>query len=170
MTRIAGGMNIGEAGEKAGVSAKMARHYESLGLLPKVGRTESGYRVYADNEVHTLRFIKRSRDLGFSMAEIADLLKLWQDRRRPSASVKKVAAAHLMELDRKIEEMQSMRKTLSHLVHCCQGDSRPDCPILEDLAASPEARHSAATVAHATRPDRRPVTGGHRSRAAARTL
>ena len=112
----------------------MARHYESLGLLPKVGRTESGYRIYSDNEVHTLRFIKRSRDLGFSMAEIADLVKLWQDRRRPSASVKKVATAHLEELDRKIKEMQSMRKTLSHLVHCCQGDSRPDCPILEDLA------------------------------------
>lgn len=134
MKTVAEGMNIGQAAEKAGVSAKMLRHYESLGLLPKVHRTESGYRVYSDNEVHTLRFIKRSRDLGFSMAEIADLLKLWQDRRRPSASVKKVAAAHLEELDRKMEEMQSMRKTLSHLVHCCQGDSRPDCPILEDLA------------------------------------
>jgi Cu(I)-responsive transcriptional regulator len=127
-------MNIGQTAEKAGVSAKMVRHYESLGLLPKVHRTESGYRVYSDSEVHTLRFIKRSRDLGFSMAEIADLLKLWQDRRRPSASVKKLAAAHLDELDRKMEEMQSMRKTLNHLVHCCQGDSRPDCPILEDLA------------------------------------
>lgn len=146
MKTIAEGMNIGEAAEKAGVSAKMARHYEFLGLLPKVRRTESGYRVYADNEVHTLRFIKRSRDLGFSMAEIADLLKLWQDRRRPSASVKKVAAAHLEELDRKIEEMQSMRKTLSHLVHCCQGDSRPDCPILEDLAGTGTAKRAARAL------------------------
>lgn len=143
MRMVSERMNIGEAAEKAGVSAKMARHYESLGLLPKIHRTESGYRVYADTEVHTLRFIKRSRDLGFSMAEIADLLKLWQDTRRPSASVKKVAAAHLEELDRKIEEMQSMRKTLSHLVHCCQGDSRPTCPILEDLAGTGAAERAA---------------------------
>jgi len=129
--------NIGEAAERAGVSAKMVRHYESLGLLPKVGRTEAGYRRYSDNEVHTLRFIKRSRDLGFSMAEIADLLKLWQDRRRPSASVKKVASAHLAELDRKIAEMESMRKTLQHLVHCCHGNERPDCPILDELGGVP---------------------------------
>jgi Cu(I)-responsive transcriptional regulator len=128
-------MNIGEAAEKAGVTPKMVRHYESLGLLPKVHRTESGYRVYGESEVHTLRFIKRSRDLGFSIPEISELVKLWQDRRRPSASVKKVASSHLAELDRKIDEMQSMRKTLSHLVHCCHGDDRPDCPILEDLEA-----------------------------------
>ena len=133
MRTIVDGMNIGEAAEKAGVTPKMVRHYESLGLLPKVHRTEAGYRVYRDAEVHTLRFIKRSRDLGFSIPEIGELVKLWQDRRRPSASVKKVASAHLAELDRKIKEMESMRKTLSHLVHCCQGDDRPDCPILEDL-------------------------------------
>lgn len=133
MRTVAEGMNIGEAAEKAGVTPKMVRHYESLGLLPKVHRTESGYRVYGETEVHTLRFIKRSRDLGFSIPEISELVKLWQDRRRPSSSVKKVASAHLAELDRKIEEMQSMRKTLSHLVHCCQGDHRPECPILEDL-------------------------------------
>jgi Cu(I)-responsive transcriptional regulator len=133
MKTIAEGMNIGEAAEKGGVTPKMVRHYESLGLLPKVHRTESGYRVYGEPEVHTLRFIKRSRDLGFSIPEISELVKLWQDRRRPSSSVKKVAATHLAELDRKIEEMQSMRKTLSHLIHCCQGDHRPECPILEDL-------------------------------------
>jgi Cu(I)-responsive transcriptional regulator len=133
MKTIAEGMNIGEAAGKAGVTPKMVRHYESLGLLPKVHRTESGYRVYGEPEVHTLRFIKRARDLGFSIPEIGELVKLWQDRRRPSSSVKKVAAAHLAELDRKIEEMQSMRQTLSHLVHCCQGDHRPECPILEDL-------------------------------------
>ena len=137
MKTIAEGMNIGEAAEKAGVTPKMVRHYESLGLLPKVHRTESGYRVYGEPEVHTLRFIKRSRDLGFSIPEISELVKLWQDRRRPSSSVKKVAAAHLAELDRKLAEMQSMRKTLSHLVHCCQGDERPECPILEDLGQAP---------------------------------
>ncbi len=126
-------MNIGEAAGLAVVTPKMVRHYESLGLLPKVHRTESGYRIYTAREVHTLRFIKRSRDLGFSMAEIAELVKLWQDRRRPSSSVKKMASAHLEELDRKIKEMESMRKTLRHLVHCCNGDDRPDCPILDDL-------------------------------------
>ena len=133
MKTINDGMNIGEAAEKAGVTPKMVRHYESLGLLTKVHRTESGYRVYGEPEVHTLRFIKRSRDLGFSIPEIAELVALWQNHRRPSSSVKKVAAAHLAELDRKIEEMASMRKTLSHLVHCCNGDHRPNCPILEDL-------------------------------------
>jgi Cu(I)-responsive transcriptional regulator len=139
MKTISDGMNIGEASEKAGVTPKMVRHYESLGLLPNVHRTDSGYRVYGEPEVHTLRFIKRSRDLGFSMAEIAELVALWQNRRRPSSSVKKVAATHLSELDRKIEEMQSMRKTLSHLIHCCHGDDRPDCPILEDLERSTAA-------------------------------
>lgn len=136
MRTMTDGMNIGEASAKAGVTPKMVRHYESLGLLPKVHRTESGYRVYGESEVHTLRFIKRSRDLGFSIPEIAELVRLWQDRKRPSANVKKVASTHLAELDRKIKEMASMRKTLQHLVHCCQGDGRPDCPILEDLAGS----------------------------------
>ena len=148
MRTIGEGMNIGEAAEKAGVTPKMVRHYESLGLLPKVHRTESGYRVYGESEVHTLRFIKRSRDLGFSIPEISELVKLWQDRRSPSSSVKKVASAHLAELDRKIEEMQSMRKTLSHLVHCCHGDERPNCPILEDLEAfapaAPQAKPARA--------------------------
>lgn len=133
MKTIGDGMNIGEAAEKAGVTPKMVRHYESLGLLPKVHRTESGYRVYGESEVHTLRFIKRSRDLGFSIPVIGELLNLWQDRRRSSASVKKVASAHLAELDRKITEMKSMRETLGHLIHCCHGDDRPDCPSLGDL-------------------------------------
>lgn len=136
MSTINNGMNIGEAAGRAGVTPKMVRHYESLGLLPKVHRTDSGYRVYGESEVHTLRFIKRSRDLGFSIPEIAELVKLWQDRRRPSASVKMVASAHLVELDRKIKEMESMRKSLSHLIHCCHGDDRPDCPILDDLERS----------------------------------
>lgn len=126
-------MNIGEAASLAGLTPKMVRHYEMLGLLPQVHRTEGGYRVYSDAEVHTLRFIKRSRDLGFSIPEISQLLKLWQDRRRSSANVKKVASEHVAELDRKIQELEDMRKALRHLIHRCSGDHRPECPILNDL-------------------------------------
>jgi Cu(I)-responsive transcriptional regulator len=129
--------NIGEAARRSGVSAKMVRHYESLGLLPSVGRTESGYRQYSDREVHTLRFIRRSRDLGFSMAEIAELLKLWQNRRRSSADVRRIASKHVQELNQRMAEMESMRRTLEHLIECCQGDQRPDCPILEELEGQP---------------------------------
>lgn len=127
-------MNIGQAAKLSGVSAKMVRHYESLGLLPAVARTDAGYRQYADREVHTLRFIRRARDLGFSMAEIGELLKLWQNQRRSSGNVKKIAQKHLADIDAKMAEMAAMRKTLQHLVHCCSGDERPDCPILEELA------------------------------------
>ncbi|WP_332778357.1 Cu(I)-responsive transcriptional regulator [Polaromonas sp.] len=127
-------VNIGTAAERSGVSAKMVRHYESLGLLPAVGRTDSGYRQYTDADVHNLRFIKRSRDLGFSMAEIAELLSLWNNRRRASASVKRIAQKHADELAQRIEAMQAMQRTLAHLIHCCQGNDRPDCPILDDLA------------------------------------
>ena len=126
-------LNIGEAARRSGVSAKMVRHYESLGLLPAVNRTESGYRQYGEREVHTLRFIRRARDLGFSMAEIAELLKLWQNRRRSSADVRRIASSHIDDLTRKMAEMEAMRRTLQHLVHCCHGDERPDCPILEEL-------------------------------------
>ena len=129
-------LNIGEAAARSGVSAKMVRHYESLGLLPKVARTESGYRQYGDNEVHTLRFIRRSRDLGFSMAEIAELLTLWQNRRRASADVKRIAMTHVDDLRRRIAEMEAMKRTLERLASCCQGDERPDCPIIEELADS----------------------------------
>jgi MerR family copper efflux transcriptional regulator len=129
-------MNIGEAAKLSGVSAKMVRHYESLGLLPAVARTDAGYRQYSDREVHTLRFIRRARDLGFSMAEIGELVKLWQNQRRSSSNVKKIAQRHLAEIDAKMAEMAAMRKTLQHLVHCCSGDERPDCPILEELASS----------------------------------
>ena len=125
--------NIGEAATRSGVSAKMVRHYESLGLLPQVKRTESGYRLYGEKEVHTLRFIRRARDLGFSMAEIAELLKLWQDRRRASANVKRIATDHIADLDRRMAEMAQMRQTLQQLVDCCHGDHRPDCPILDEL-------------------------------------
>ena len=132
----AGPWNIGEAARRSGVSPRMVRHYEGLGLLPAVARTESGYRQYDEADIHTLRFVKRSRDLGFSMAEIAELVGLWHNRRRTSASVKRIAQKHLGELEQRIADMQAMQRTLSHLVHCCHGDARPDCPILEDLAGA----------------------------------
>jgi MerR family copper efflux transcriptional regulator len=125
---------IGEAARLSGVSAKMVRHYESLGLLPAVARTDSGYRQYSEAEVHTLRFIKRGRDLGFSMQEIAELVSLWQNRRRNSSSVRRVAQKHAEELAQKIAAMQGMQQTLQHLIHCCHGDERPECAILEELA------------------------------------
>lgn len=127
-------INIGEAARQSGVSAKMLRHYESLGLLGKVARTDSGYRLYSAADVHTLRFIKRSRDLGFSMAEIAELVSLWQNRTRASASVKRIAQKHMDELNQRIAAMQAMQRSLSTLLGCCHGDDRPDCPILDDLA------------------------------------
>jgi len=125
--------NIGQAATRSGVSAKMVRHYESLGLLPGIDRSEAGYRQYRDTDVHTLRFIRRARDLGFSMAEIKELLKLWQNRRRASADVKRIASAHVADLARRIDEMASMKRTLEQLVDCCHGDDRPDCPILDGL-------------------------------------
>jgi len=130
-----GPFNIGQAAARSGVSSKMIRHYESLGLLPVVHRTDAGYRQYGEKEVHTLSFIRRARTLGFSMAEIAELLKLWQNKRRASADVKRIALAHVADLERRIAEMAAMKQTLQHLVHCCQGNSRPDCPILTELAA-----------------------------------
>jgi len=130
----AGPCNIGQAAAQSGVSAKMIRHYESLGLLPPVQRTDAGYRQYGDKEVHTLRFIRRARALGFSMMEIAELLKLWQNKRRASADVKRIALAHVADLERRIAEMEAMWQTLAQLAHCCQGNNRPDCPILTELA------------------------------------
>jgi MerR family transcriptional regulator, copper efflux regulator len=127
-------VNIGQAAQLSGVSAKMLRHYESLGLLGKVTRTDNGYRQYSEAEVHTLRFIKRSRDLGFSMAEIAELVSLWHNRRRASASVRRIAQKHADDLNTRIAAMQTMQRSLQHLIHCCAGDDRPDCPILDDLA------------------------------------
>lgn len=132
--------NIGQAAARSGVSAKMVRHYESLGLLPKVGRTRSGYRLYGEQEVHVLRFVRRARDLGFSMAEISELLKLWHNRRRASADVKRIALAHVADLDRRMKEMAAMKRTLKELARACQGDHRPTCPILDELADAPIAR------------------------------
>ena len=127
---------IGEAARRAGVSARMVRHYESLGLLNGVARTDSGYRQYTEADVHALRFIGRARTLGFSMEEIRELLGLWQDKGRASASVKRIAQAHIDDLAERIAAMQAMQRTLQSLVHCCHGDQRPDCPILDDLAAA----------------------------------
>jgi MerR family copper efflux transcriptional regulator len=129
-------MTIGEAAKSSGVSAKMIRHYESIGLLPKAQRTEAGYRLYDDNDVHTLRFIQRARSLGFPLETIRTLLALWRNRRRSSAQVKELALRHVADLERKIAEMQSMARTLKHLAHNCHGDERPECPILDDLAFS----------------------------------
>ena len=127
-------MNIGQASLKSGVSAKMIRHYEALGLVPGVARSEAGYRRYDDATVHTLRFIRRARDLGFATPEIAALLQLWRTKRRSSAEVKRIAIAHVADLDRRIAALQSMQRTQQHLAHGCQGDQRPACPILDDLA------------------------------------
>nr|WP_314261485.1 Cu(I)-responsive transcriptional regulator [uncultured Devosia sp.] len=133
-------MNIGEASSASGVSAKMIRYYESIGLIRAPLRTDSNYRVYGADEVHVLRFVKRARTLGFSVDETATLLGLWQDKSRASGEVKDIATGHIAALETKIAELQSMVKTLKHLSHCCSGDSRPDCPILDDLAGAKPAK------------------------------
>jgi Cu(I)-responsive transcriptional regulator len=127
-------MNIGQAAAASGVTAKMIRHYEESGLIRAPRRTASNYRSYSDNDVHVLRFVKRARALGFSMADIKTLLSLWQDKSRSSSAVKRIARTHIDELERKIAELQAMARTLEHLVHHCHGDHRPQCPIIEELA------------------------------------
>lgn len=124
---------IGEAAALSGVSAKMIRHYEGIGLIPAAARTFAGYRLYSDADVHRLRFIRRARELGFSMKQIGALLGLWHDRARASREVKRLAQQHVDELAEKIEAMQAMQRTLRHLAARCHGDDRPDCPILDDL-------------------------------------
>jgi Cu(I)-responsive transcriptional regulator len=128
-------MNIGQASKASGVSQRMIRHYEAIGLIPKAARRESGYRDYDARDVHTLKFIARSRDLGFPIEEIGKLLALWHDRGRASAEVKRLALARVEELKRKERELTEMRRTLEHLARTCHGDARPDCPIIEELAA-----------------------------------
>ena len=130
-------MNIGEAAAATGVTAKMIRYYESIGLMPRVVRTGSNYRVYSDSDIHTLRFIRRARDLGFAIEAIGQLLRLWQSRQRSSAGVKAVAQKHIDGLRARIAEMEAMVRTLQHLAAHCHGDNRPDCPILDDLAKPP---------------------------------
>ena len=130
-------MNIGEAAKRSGVNAKMIRYYESIGLIAAPLRTQAQYRVYADEDVHTLRFIRRARNLGFSLEESRALLALWRDKSRASADVKRLAMDHVRDLEAKAAELQAMADTLRHLAETCQGDGRPDCPILSDLAAPP---------------------------------
>ena len=129
-----GMLTIGDAAKASGISAKMIRHYEEVGLLAAPQRTDAGYRQYSAAEVHTLRFIRHARDLGFSIHTIGELVGLWQNRGRPSRQVKALAEAHIVELEQKAKEILAMKATLEHLVHCCKGDDRPDCPILENLA------------------------------------
>ncbi|CAG4925186.1 Cu(I)-responsive transcriptional regulator [Paraburkholderia saeva] len=129
-------MNIGEASKESGVTAKMIRYYESVGLLTAKARTTAGYRVYGVEEVHSLRFIRQARRLGFLVEDIRRLLALWHDRSRASAEVKSIALEHVADLDRRIEELTNMRNTLAHLAAHCHGDDRPDCPIIEGLAES----------------------------------
>lgn len=145
-------MNIGAAARASRVSAKMIRYYEQIGLIPPANRTDSGYRAYTQDDVHRLHFIRRARDLGFSVAEITDLLGLWSDKSRQSADVKRLAEQHIAELERRMENIRQMAETLRMLVSCCAGDERPDCPILEGLQ----------------QPDDGPADAGKRSGAAAR--
>ncbi|CFD90368.1 merR family transcriptional regulator [Bordetella pertussis] len=127
-------MNIGDAAQASGISAKMIRYYESIGLIGPAARTESGYRVYGDAELHTLRFVRRARDLGFSVEQMNELLALWRARSRASADVKRIALEHVATLERKADELRQMADTLKHLAHHCHGDTRPDCPIIEELS------------------------------------
>lgn len=133
--RRSGHYNIGQAAKVSGISAKMIRHYESIGLLPEAPRTFANYRVYSQDAIHVLQFIKRARHLGFSLKDIAVLLDLWNDQTRASGEVKALAKAHIDEMDQRIRELQTMRKTLHHLVQNCKGDDRPDCPILENFSS-----------------------------------
>jgi MerR family transcriptional regulator, copper efflux regulator len=128
-------MNIGQASKASSVNAKMIRYYESIGLVPKASRTEGGYRDYAPQDIHRLRFIRRARDLGFSIDQVRELLKLWSDQKRSSANVRAVALEHIAELERRATQLKDMIKTLKHLVDACEGDDRPDCPIIEELEA-----------------------------------
>ena len=130
-------MNIGEASRASGVSAKMIRYYEETGLIPPVARSDSGYRAYTPTDVHRLKFIRRARDLGFAVPEIAELLSLWGDRSRQSADVKRIAQTHIDELRQRIDQLREMADTLQTLIDCCAGDRRPDCPILADLERGP---------------------------------
>lgn len=132
-------VSISGAAKESGVSAKMIRYYESIGLIGQARRSAAGYRFYDERDIQTLRFVRRARDLGFSMEDIGRLLELWRDSGRSSADVKRLAREHIEALQTRIEGLEAMRRTLEHLVGCCQGDARPDCAILEDLAEGPSA-------------------------------
>lgn len=131
-------MNIGQASKASGVSAKMIRYYEEIGLIAKAARSPAGYRSYETSDIHTLRFVRQAREFGFSIEKIGELLALWRDRSRASADVKHLALAHVAELEAKIGELQAMASALKHLAEHCHGDGRPDCPIIDRLAAAPD--------------------------------
>lgn len=130
----AGTMNIGEVAKLSEVNSKMIRRYEEMGIIPKAGRNLSGYRTYSEKDVHILKFVKRARELGFSMKDIKQLVSLWRNKNRPSSQVKTIATKHVNELEQKLMEIQSMLKTLKNLTDNCHGDNRPDCPILDELS------------------------------------
>ena len=134
-------MNIGAIARRSGLPAKTIRYYEGIGLLPAPRRSAGNYRTYGESDLETLRFVQRARGLGFSVKEVARLLGLWQDRRRASAEVRRLALDHIAEIDGKIAELEGMRRTLVHLTQRCHGDDRPDCPILDDLAGRDQPRH-----------------------------
>ena len=134
-------MNIGTIAKRSGLPAKTIRYYESIGLIPPALRSEGNYRTYSEHDLQTLKFVQRARGLGFSVKDVARLLALWQDRRRASAEVRRLAQQHVGEIDRKIEELKGLRRTLMHLVEQCHGDHRPDCPILDDLAGPERHAH-----------------------------
>ena len=148
-------LDIGRAAKASGVSVKMIRHYESIGLLGRIARTQANYRVYTEGDVHTLRFIRRARSLGFGMQDIRELVSLWQNRARSSAAVKKIARAHLEGLRARIAEMQAMAGTLGHLVEHCRGDHRPKCPILDDLARDSQVEGDELLISMRTRRSQR---------------
>lgn len=159
-------MNIGEAARASGVSAKMIRYYEETGLIPAAARTDSGYRAYTPADVHRLQFVRRARDLGFAVTEIAELLGLWGDRTRQSADVKRVARAHIVELRQRIAHLQQMADTLQDLIDCCAGDRRPDCPILADLEKGPDGGRGrdGEGLAHSERRRQGQIQGRDRGR------
>lgn len=137
-------MNIGTVAQQSGVPSKTIRYYETIGLIASADRATNGYRSYSPVDTRTLNFIKRARGLGFTIEEVRGLLDLWRDTKRTSVAVKSLAARHLGMLDRKIEELQSVRRTLAHLIECCRGDARPECPILDDLGEETGAAHEKA--------------------------
>ena len=144
-------MNIGQAASASGVTAKMIRYYESIGLIAAPDRTQAGYRVYSSDDVHALRFVKRARNMGFSIEEARELLALWRDKSRASADVKRFALKHLRELEAKIEDLQAMAQTIKHLANTCHGDDRPDCPILADIAEAKKQTGTSRKSSRATK-------------------
>lgn len=142
-------MNISAVSERSGVNPKTIRYYESIGLMPSTRRQANGYRSYSEADVHVLNFVKRARSLGFSIEEVGELLSLWRNRRRNSATVKALAGRHLEALNQKIEELEAMRRTLARLIEHCPGDERPMCPILDELETGAEAGAEAGAQAQA---------------------